>query len=66
MERILLDVASNPATVTRAGDASGTLAAGTHLKVETNPGGDELLDYEVPAGKVAAVRVTVYVVETDA
>ena len=66
MESVLLDVASNPATVTRTGDASGPLAAGTHLKVETNPDGSELLDYEVPVGKVANVRITVFVVETNA
>ncbi len=65
MEPILLDIGLNPATTTRTGDASGVLASGTFLKVETNPGGDELLNYEVPVGKSAEVRIQVYIVETE-
>jgi len=43
-----------------------TLIAGKHFKVETSPGGDGLLDYEVPEGKVARITTTVIIDESDA
>jgi len=65
MDAVLFDEGSNPATVTKTGESEGVLAAGKHLKIETSPGGDEILDYEVPAGKVATVKVSLFIVETD-
>lgn len=53
-----------PARVTKQGSDAFTLAAGKHLKIETSPSGDELLDAEVPAGKTWSVTVSVHVVET--
>ena len=66
METIEFNVADNPASVTRVGDASGVIGAGKHLQIRTSPAGDELLDYEVPVGKVASIRVYVVATETDA
>lgn len=40
--------------------------AGTSLKIETSPGGEEVLDVTVPAGKKWTVGLAVGVVETDA
>lgn len=48
------------------GDDVVEMPAGQHLKVETTPAGEELLDYEIPAGKVGAVTVYVEVVLSDA
>ena len=66
MEELLLDSASLPATITYAGDTSGVLTAGKTLKVETAPTGSELLNVQVPVGKVWQVRVYVSIVETPA
>lgn len=64
MEPILLDASSEPAKVVYVGDTSGTLAAGQSLKIETFPLGDEILDVEVPVGKIWSVRVYVVMEET--
>lgn len=42
------------------------LSAGQHLKIETSPGGEELLDVVVPAGKVWSVVINVETLEGDA
>ena len=39
--------------------------AGRSLKIETSPGGDDILDEECPAGKEWVVRVSVEIIETD-
>ncbi len=50
--------------------ATGTdifdLVAGKKLKIETSPGGEEILNIDVPAGKNWNVSVTVSYSETDA
>jgi len=37
--------------------------AGKRLKIETSPGGEEILDEEVPAGKSWKIRIAVSVEE---
>lgn len=63
---IELNEVSHPARVIRFGDDTVVLAAGKHLKVETGPAGDELLDYTVPKGKAAECTIYVRIVETAA
>jgi len=43
-----------------------SMAAGKTLKVETSPQGEDLLNEQVPAGKVWTVVVSVSITETDA
>jgi len=68
MEELLLDVADNPASVTKTGDAQGELVAGRRLLIRAHAQGpqEEVLEYEVPVGKVATARVQVFITETDA
>ncbi len=42
------------------------LTTSQRLKIETSPGGEELLDVVVPLGKHWSVGITVTVTETDA
>jgi hypothetical protein len=49
----------------RIGDDDFELVAGQSLIIETSPGGIEILDEEVPAGKVWTVHVAVVISETD-
>jgi len=65
MDGIELSVTQEPAKKLSYGDCVGQLAAGKHLTIETSPHGDDLLDYEVPAGKQAHARVSVSITETD-
>jgi len=53
-----------PARTTKAGNGTFTVPAGKTLKFETTPGGQELLNVVVPAGKTWTVTVNVYVVES--
>lgn len=48
--------------------AEGAIAAiaGQSLKIETSPGGEELLNRECPVGKEWLVRIIVEIEETDA
>jgi len=39
--------------------------AGRSLKIETSPGGEEILDEECPVGKAWVARVSVEIIETD-
>ena len=63
---ITLITETRTARVVKYGNDTVTVAAGKSLKVETSPGGEELLDEEVPTGKSWDVTVSVYIVETDA
>ena len=59
--------ATHPLGVLRkAGEESFEATAGQSLKIETSPGGDDIMDAEVPAGKKWAVSISVQVSETDA
>lgn len=42
------------------------LAAGKSLKIETSPQGDELIDTEVPEGKVWKISIGINITEEDA
>jgi len=42
------------------------VAALQSLKIETSPGGEDILDAECPAGKAWSVRIIVEITETDA
>ena len=61
---IVLVEESRPAKTVLNGSDTVILAAGKHVKVETSPGGEELLDAVVPAGKTWTVTVGVYILET--
>ena len=55
-----------PAKVMRYGMASGVVvSAGQHLKIETSPGGEEILDEQVPDRKQWSVRIIVEIEEED-
>ena len=51
---------------TKADTVTFTVLAGNHLRVETSPAGDEIMDGVVPTGKSWEVTMTVYITETDA
>ena len=65
-DEIILELAEVPHQVTRLGRKILVLTAGMHLKIETSPGGDEILDVVVPEGKAWKVNVTIAVYERDA
>lgn len=48
-----------------AGDSSFSLAAGKTLKIETTPGGEEVLNQVVPAGKSWQVEISVSITERE-
>lgn len=52
--------------VRKDGDGTFEVTAGKHLKIETSPRGEEILNVVVPEGKVWTVTVSVRVIETDA
>jgi len=54
------------ATWTHTGEQVFMASAGQFLKIETSPGGVEILNYECPAGKAWTVHVTVSISETNA
>ena len=58
-----LDRREFPASCRLSGSESITLMAGKRLKIETSPGGEEILDEEVPAGKSWKIRIAVSVEE---
>jgi len=55
-----------PAKTVKSGQEIVAVTAGQSVKVETTPGGSELLDVACPAGKAWSVRVQVEIIETDA
>ena len=52
-------------TLKNGQQAGIVIDAGQSLKIETKPGGIEILNEEVPAGKEWNAVVTVAIVETD-
>jgi|TARA_Y100000310_G_scaffold44408_1_gene41473 hypothetical protein len=50
----------------KSGNTEFSAAAGKTVKIETSPGGEDILSATVPAGKVWAAHVTVYIEESDA
>ncbi len=56
-----------PAKVIRSGqEMEISIPVGTSLRIETTPGGEDILNVECPAGKVWVARVIVEITETDA
>lgn len=51
--------------VRKDGDGTFQVTAGKHLRIETSPKGEEILDVVVPEGKVWTVTVSVRVIEED-
>lgn len=51
---------------TLMGSDTITVTAGQTLKIETTPGGQEVLLEEVPEGKLWSAKINVEIVETDA
>jgi len=47
------------------GEVEIVIPAGKSLKIETSPGGEEILDVECPEGKVWSALVFVRLVQTD-
>lgn len=55
-----------PATTKKQGEDDGiVISAGQRLRIETSPGGAEILDVVVPAGKQWTATVSVSIDETD-
>lgn len=56
-----------PQKLVRSGQADFfPMTVGKNLKIETSPGGEELLNETCPAGKAWSVRIIVEIEETDA
>jgi len=55
---------SQPAKILRSGREELDIAAGKSLKIETTPGGEEILNAEVPAGKTWSTIIIVEISET--
>ena len=51
---------------TYSGSDAFTVLAGEELKIEIAPQGDEILDVEVPEGKVWRVSISLVIDEVDA
>jgi len=67
MASIDLQVVEHAAKRTMSGGTGYfSMEAGKRLKVETSPRGEEILNEQVPAGKVWSVVVSVSITELDA
>ena len=55
-----------PCLIKAGGSGMVVLVAGKRLRIETSPNGEEILDEEVPEGKVWALSINVQINETDA
>lgn len=60
---IVLVEEARPAKTVKSGADTFVVTAGQKVTVETTPGGAEILDAEVPAGKTWTVTVSVYILE---
>ena len=57
----------NPATTKITGEQTEiTVTAGQSIRIETSPGGEEILESVVPIGKTWTLAVNVNIDETDA
>lgn len=66
MAIVLRDYTQTATTFKSGQESNIPVAAGQILRIETSPGGAEILDVEVPVGKAWSVRIIVEVHETDA
>lgn len=62
---ITFNTVEHLAKITKSGTGTFMAAAGQSLKIETSPDGEEILDTQVPNGKVWEVRVSVNITETN-
>jgi len=63
---ILLVETLQPCLIKAGGEGNLVLTVGQRLSIETSPNGEELLNTEVPEGKVWSVYISVQINETDA
>lgn len=61
---ILLNTENINKKMTGASEVSAS--AGQVFKIETTPGGEEVLNETVPAGKAWSIHVSVHIEESDA
>lgn len=61
---IVLIEDSLPARTTYQGYDTVSVVSGKHLVIETSPAGEELLDFEIPAGGPWNVTVNVHIAKT--
>jgi hypothetical protein len=54
-----------PAYKDMSGTAEFDLVAGQTCKIETSPGGEEILDVTVPPGKFHHVKIVIKITELD-
>ncbi len=63
---MILVESSSPARVKQHGEEeSVVISAGMKLTIETSPGGIDILDETVPAGKQWVAKISVDIDETD-
>ncbi len=64
---MILEQTDRPAVSTLHGEQVGvTATAGQRFVIETSPGGGEVLDEDVPAGKVWTIAISVNIDERTA
>lgn len=59
-------IEASGAKLLKQGSDSFAVTAGQRVTIETSPGGSEVLDVEVPAGKAWTVSISVTIQEADA
>ena len=63
---IILIETLQPCLIKAGGEGNIIITAGQSLKIETSPMGEELLNSEVPEGKIWTINLDVQINETDA
>jgi len=58
--------ASVPASTQYLGNETVVVSAEKHLKIDTSPQGEDILDAVVPIGKSWKVKLHLEIIETDA
>jgi len=54
-----------PEVITYLGKGHFGVSGGKHLKIETTPGGEEILNEKVPSGKKWIVTISLAIVESE-
>jgi len=63
---IVLNEQNVPSRKTYTGRGVYSATTGKSLKIETSPGGEDILDVEVPTGKVWEISISLSITESDA
>lgn len=63
MELVKTTTPAVPEVVKYVGVCEFTVTSGQHLKIETSPGGEDILDVVVPAGKTWLIQGKMFVNE---